>query len=63
MLIVYFIDSQASNIDREQKLKQNAENVSCLTERLEEKYSRIAEMERLVQRMEEVCSENLECSP
>ncbi|KYO28922.1 coiled-coil domain-containing protein 68 isoform X1 [Alligator mississippiensis] len=44
---------QASNIDREQKLKQNAENVSCLTERLEEKYSRIAEMERLVQRMEE----------
>ncbi|XP_019387313.1 PREDICTED: coiled-coil domain-containing protein 68 isoform X2 [Crocodylus porosus] len=44
---------QACNTDREQKLKQNAENVSCLTERLEEKYSRIAEMEKLVQRMEE----------
>nr|XP_032620765.1 coiled-coil domain-containing protein 68 isoform X2 [Chelonoidis abingdonii] len=44
---------QACKLEQEQKLKQNLENVNCVTERLEEKYSRIADMEKRVQRMEE----------
>ncbi|XP_043403439.1 coiled-coil domain-containing protein 68 isoform X3 [Chelonia mydas] len=44
---------QASKLEQEQKLKQNLENVNCVTERLEEKYSQITDMEKLVQRMEE----------
>uniref|UniRef100_A0A452H0C9 Uncharacterized protein n=1 Tax=Gopherus agassizii TaxID=38772 RepID=A0A452H0C9_9SAUR len=44
---------QACKLEQEQKLKQNLENVNCVTERLEEKYSQIADMEKRVQRMEE----------
>ncbi|XP_073199680.1 coiled-coil domain-containing protein 68 isoform X2 [Lepidochelys kempii] len=44
---------QASKLEQEQKLKQNLENVNCVTERLEEKYSQITDLEKLVQRMEE----------
>ncbi|XP_074851873.1 coiled-coil domain-containing protein 68 isoform X2 [Carettochelys insculpta] len=44
---------QACKLEQEQKFKQNLEHVNCVTERLEEKYSRIADMEKLVQRMEE----------
>ncbi|XP_043370576.1 coiled-coil domain-containing protein 68 isoform X2 [Dermochelys coriacea] len=44
---------QASKLEQEQKLKQNLENANCVTERLEEKYNQITDMEKLVQRMEE----------
>ncbi|XP_014425715.2 coiled-coil domain-containing protein 68 isoform X1 [Pelodiscus sinensis] len=44
---------QAYKLEQEQKFKQNLGNVNCVTQRLEEKYSRIADMEKLLQRMEE----------
>ncbi|XP_067401530.1 coiled-coil domain-containing protein 68 isoform X2 [Emydura macquarii macquarii] len=44
---------QTCKLEQEKKFKQNLENVNCVTERLEEKYSRIGDMEKLVQRMEE----------
>uniref|UniRef100_A0A8C8SFJ8 Coiled-coil domain containing 68 n=1 Tax=Pelusios castaneus TaxID=367368 RepID=A0A8C8SFJ8_9SAUR len=44
---------QTCKLEQEQKFNENLENVNCGTERLEQKYSQIADMEKLVQRMEE----------
>uniref|UniRef100_A0A8C6RQI2 Coiled-coil domain containing 68 n=2 Tax=Nannospalax galili TaxID=1026970 RepID=A0A8C6RQI2_NANGA len=43
---------QVNNLEKEQKLKQHVENLSQLSEKLEEKHSQITHMENLVQRME-----------
>ncbi|KFQ08713.1 Coiled-coil domain-containing protein 68, partial [Leptosomus discolor] len=44
---------QAYNLQQEEKLQQSSENASRLAEGIREKRSRIAEMEKRVQRMEE----------
>ncbi|KFV42639.1 Coiled-coil domain-containing protein 68, partial [Gavia stellata] len=44
---------QACNLQQEEKLQESAENTSCLAEGIREKCTRIAEMEKRVQRMEE----------
>ncbi|KAM6109072.1 coiled-coil domain-containing protein 68 [Phoenicopterus ruber ruber] len=44
---------QAYNLRQEEKLQQSSENTNCLAESISEKRTRIAEMEKRVQRMEE----------
>ncbi|XP_036596772.1 coiled-coil domain-containing protein 68 [Trichosurus vulpecula] len=44
---------QVSNLEKEQKFKQRTESLKQVTDRLEGKHSQIAELEKLVQRMEE----------
>ncbi|XP_031548291.2 coiled-coil domain-containing protein 68 [Vicugna pacos] len=43
---------QVNKLEKEQKLKQRAENLNEIAEKLEEKHSQITELENLVQRME-----------